>query len=83
MPEITVQRNIEEYLDLSFDFVDFLYAYCNNKGIDDPEEDLTDEEYSEMEREAEKLITPARLRGLREAIISDINERLRYFMEEN
>ena len=77
------QEYIEKYFELKYNFTDFLYAYCYNKGIDDPENDLTDEEYDQMEKKAEELIKPERLNELRNVITEDINERLRYFMKED
>ena len=42
--------------DLVWTFTDFFYAYCEGKGIENPEEDLTEEEYDALEKEcAEKM----------------------------
>lgn len=47
----TVQ--IDEYLKdcLKWNYVDLFYAYCEANGMDDPEDDLTEEEYDQMEKE--------------------------------
>lgn len=77
-----INKLIKECFNTEWNFTDFFYAYCENKGIDDPENDLTDEEYSKLEEEAEEWIRGGDLRGLRDAIIEDINARIKYFMEE-
>lgn len=73
---MSAQEKIKEYFNTEWNFVDFFYAYCASKGIDDPEEDLTEEEYSRLERECEEKISVSMLARLRDTIIADINERL-------
>jgi len=72
---------IDEYFNTKWYFADFFYGYCSSKGIDDPENDLTDEEYDRMEKECEKQITADKLMGLRDAVVEDINERLTMIWE--
>ena len=72
---------VDNCFNTKWDFTDLFYAYCASKGIDDPEEDLTDEEYDKLEYDCAKQITDGKLRGLREVIIEDINERLRTIWE--
>ena len=76
-----INNIIKKYFNTEWNFVDFFYAYCENKGIDDPENDLTEEEYTKLEKETEEIIRNGDLRGFREAIIEDINVRIKYFME--
>ena len=65
---------IKEYLTFECNYVDLFYAYCNTKGIDDPESDLTDEEYDRLDKECESIITPAFLRDMNREINEGINE---------
>ena len=76
------QKMIDEYFNTTWNFTDFFYAYCEGKDIDDPENDLTDEEYAQLEKECADKITYEMLRGLREVIIGDINERLEIVMRD-
>ena len=76
------QKLIDEYFNTKWSFTDFFYAYCEGKDIDDPENDLTEEEYTQLEKECAEKITYGMLRGLREVIIGDINERLEIAMSE-
>ena len=73
---------IDEYFNTKWNFIDFFYGYCSSKGIDDPENDLTDEEYDQMEKECEKQITADKLRRLREVVVEEINERLTMIWED-
>ena len=73
---VYVDRIIEEYFNTKWCFVDFFYAYCQAKGIEDPENDLTDEEYTQMEEECEKKINKSMLRNLRDTMMEDMNERI-------
>ena len=54
MNPVFADKSISEYLNTEWTFVDFFYAYCQARGIEDPENDLTDEEYSRMEEECAK-----------------------------
>ena len=76
MNTIQADKNINECLNTEWNFVDFFYAYCQARGIEDPENDLTDEEYSRMEEECAKKIDRGMLRNLRDAMIQDMNERI-------
>ena len=76
MNTIQADKNINEYLNTEWTFVDFFYAYCQARGIEDPENDLTDEEYSRMEEECAKKIDRGMLRNLRDVMIQDMNERI-------
>lgn len=80
---MTVDERIKNYFNTEWNFVDFFYAYCEAKGIEDPESgDLTDEEYGALEKELEKKLTYGFLVGLRETIIEDINERICYAVSD-
>ena len=76
MNTIQADKAINECLNTEWNFVDFLYAYCQAKGIEDPENDLTDEEYSRMEEECARKIDRGMLRNLRDIMIQDMNERI-------
>lgn len=76
MNPVLADKSISEYLNTEWTFVDFFYVYCQAKGIEDPENDLTDEEYSRMEEECAKKIDRGMLRNLRDAMIQDMNERI-------
>lgn len=69
-------NKIDKHFKFDYSIVDFFYAYCNAKGIDNPEEDLTDEEYGRLENECCEKITDTMLDNLRRAIMQDINERI-------
>lgn len=73
---MSAQEKIEKYFNTTWSFTDFFYAYCASKGIDDPENDLTEETYDRLERECEEKINVGMLARLRETITADINERL-------
>ena len=79
---VYVDRIIEEYFNTKWCFVDFFYAYCKAKGIDDPENDLDDETYGQLEEECERKINVGMLRRLREVITEDINERIQIVMDD-
>ena len=80
---MTVDERIKKYFNTEWTFTDFFYAYCEAKGIDDPEGgDLTEEEYDRLEKECESKLTYGMLCGLREVIIEDINERIYWTMRE-
>ena len=67
---------INDTLDVKFSWVDLFYSFCDNKGIDDPESDLTDEEWDAMEKEFLEIVTYDMLRNLSEAIMIDGMERI-------
>lgn len=79
-----MNQKIKKYLNdnIALTFTDFFYAYCAAKGIDDPESDLTEEEYDILEHECEEKITVNMLLSLCYAIEEDINERITYLMRE-
>ena len=68
---------IDEYLKKNFcwNSVDLFYAFCASKGIDDPECDMTDDEYDAMEREFCEKVTYDFLSSLMDAVSQDVNER--------
>ena len=76
-----LDKKIKEYMTFRFDFVTFFYTYCEAKGIDNPECDLTDDQYERLERECEKKITINLLSDLHEAIMADAMERILYAMD--
>ena len=70
-------EKIDQYLkeNLTFNSVDLFYAFCNAKGIDNPEEVETDEEYTALEDEFCKKVTYDFLSRLVDATTQDVNER--------
>lgn len=74
---------IDEYLEksLKWNSVDLFYAYCEARGIGDPENDLTDEQYAKMEDEFQEKVNYKFLMNLIDAITQDVNERILYAME--
>ena len=76
------QQMIEKYFNTKHTVVDFFYAYCENKGIDNPEEDLTDEEYTILEKECEARLTPVLLSNMRREIEADIDKRIHCAMKD-
>lgn len=78
---MTVNQKVKEYFSTEWTFTDFFYAYCAAKGIDDPEEDLSDEEYSALEKECEEKLTVPFLRKLGDKMIMEVNELIYSAME--
>ena len=74
------QKLIDECFNTKWSVVDFYYAYLDAHDID--EDDLTDEQATEIEGTVADMITYEMVRGLHEIIIEDINERLRCVMGE-
>ena len=76
-----MDKKIKMYMTFEWNFTDFFYAFCEAKGIEDPETDIeTEEEYTALEEECKKLITNNLLSNLHEAIMQDANERIYYAM---
>lgn len=75
---MTIEK-INKYFNDNFvwNFTDLFYAFCENKGIQDPETELTDEEYSALERECCDKISREYLRALVESCSQHINEVIR------
>lgn len=71
-----IKKMIDEYFNIQWCFEDFFYAYCNAKGIDDPESDIDEVTYRQLEEECKKKLTYGFLVGLRECVIEDTNERI-------
>ena len=69
---------MDKYLDdcLRWNSVDLFYAFCEAKGIEDPECDLTEDEYTAMEAEFHEKVTYTFLGNLVDAISRDVNERI-------
>ncbi len=76
----TKEDIIEEYMTIKFVFVDFFYEFCSARGIDDPETELSDEEYEKLENECKSKITTEMLSSLRSSLIQDANERINALM---
>ena len=55
---------------------DLFWAWCRAKGIEDPESELTDEEYLNAERKFAGEITHDFLRNLVDTVGQAVNERL-------
>lgn len=73
---MTFER-IDKYLKetMVWNSIDLFYAYCNAKGIDDPECDVTEEEYTELENEFQEKVTYDFLRNLVYRACKDVNAR--------
>ena len=78
-----LDKKIKTYMTFEWNFTDFFYAYCEAKGIEDPESDLTEEEYTALEEACKKkLLTTGVLSALHDAIMQDVNERIFFTMAE-
>ena len=78
-----IDNAIKETLEIKFTYVDLFYAFCNARGIEDPEVDIeTDEEYEALEKEFESKIEFKDLYGLGAAIIADGMKRIIYTMTD-
>lgn len=72
---------IKETLEIKFTYVDLFYAFCKEKGYEDPENEIeTDEEYEALEKEFESKIKFNDLYNLGAAIMADGMERIGYTM---
>lgn len=73
---MTFER-IDKYLKetMVWNSIDLFYAYCNAKGIDDPECDVTEEEYTELENKFQEKVTYDFLRNLVDRACEDVSER--------
>lgn len=65
---------IETHFKFSYTYYDFFCAYCKAKGIENPEEDLTDEEYTAMEEEFDNKMkaNKVELSKLEQAMIEEL-----------
>ena len=52
-----LKRMMSEYLRFNYNSVDFFYAFAKAKGIENPEEELTDEEYNKLEMEFDEALS--------------------------
>ena len=78
-----IDKAIKDNLEIKFSYVDLFYAFCEAKGIEDPENDVeSDEEYEALEKEFERKIKYDDLRDLGIAIMEEGMERISYAMEE-
>ena len=59
---------------LRWNDVDLFYAFCEAKGIEDPEQQLNEERYSRMEKEFTKRVNRRVLNKLVNNITSKVNE---------
>ena len=73
---------IEDRMKFDYNIVDFFYAYCEAKGIDNPEEDITDEEYDALENEFCEKINDSILYRFKISILADIQEEIKVTMEQ-
>ena len=76
----TKDEMVKDVLNIEWNSYDFFMAYCAAKGIDDPESDIDEEEYTKLEEECDNAITYKMLADLRDAIIEDTNERIAKLM---
>ena len=78
-----IDKAIKDNLEIKFSYVDLFYAFCEAKGIEDPENDVeSDEEYEALKKEFERKIKYDDLRDLGIAIMEEGMERISYAMEE-
>ncbi len=77
----TIESKIDNTMAFAYNFVDFFYAYCANKGINNPEEDLTDEQYAELEEECKSKINLSMLDKLSTQIDEEILFRISEVMK--
>lgn len=61
MKKENIDKAIKDYLKIKFSYIDLFYAFCGAKGIEDPESDLTNEEYAALEKEFESKLGTADL----------------------
>lgn len=75
---------IDKYLkeNMVWNSVDLFYAFCEAKGIEDPECDLTEEEYTAMEAKFQEKVNYPVLQTLVLKINEDVSERIKYAMKE-
>lgn len=78
---MTTVENVKRYANTEWTFTDFFYAYCAAKGIDDPEEDLTEDEYFVIEKECEEKLCVSDFCKFRDKMIAEGNEILYAMME--
>lgn len=73
-----VDERVKKYFNesLQFDFVNFFYSYCEAAGYDDPEcnENMTDDLYTELEKEVDAILTPSFLANLQRKCSEEIME---------
>lgn len=81
MKKESIDKAIKDYLKIKFSYVDLFYAFCAVKGIEDPESDLTDEEYEALEKEFESKLEVADLSKLNSVIINLGSDQIYYTME--
>ena len=78
-----IDKVIKETLEIKITYIDLFYAFCNAKGIEDPECDIeSDEEYDALEKEFEEKIKYGDLQLLRDGMLADCMERVNYKMRE-
>lgn len=83
MLDVYKSKLIEDRMKFDYNIVDFFYAYCEAKGIDNPEEDInTDEEYDALENEFCEKINDSILYRLKISIMADIQEEINVAMEQ-
>ena len=78
MSKMTAQEMIDKYFNTRWEVEDFVCGYCNANGIDYYE--LPPTEQVEITAKVEDMITSGEigLKGLRDCVTEDVNERLTY-----
>ena len=69
-----IDRIINDEMTFHISYIDLFYIYCELKGIEYPDEDLTDEEYNELEKEFESKLTVR--------LICDLGDKIRQAAED-
>lgn len=74
---MTIEK-IDDYVNecLRWSETDLFWAWCRAKGIEDPEGELTDEEYASAEQTFAGEVTYDFLRNLVDSVSQDVNERI-------
>ena len=75
-----MNNRIKQCFDLKWTFNDFVEAYITANEID--VDDMSDEKSEEIEKKVKRKLTERFLEGLRDEILSDIEDRIIMAMEE-
>lgn len=76
-----MKKRINEHFNIRWTFNDFVEAYILANAID--VDDMSDERSEEIEKKVKRKLTVGFLEGLRDEILSDIEDRIIMAMEES
>lgn len=77
-----IEKAIKETLEIKINYIDLFYAYCDAKGIDDPEEELDDAGYAAVKNEFESKLIYDDLRRLRNLILDNTHRAVENIMDD-